>query len=114
MAVKTAEELKEKFAKGKYPTAEDYADLIDSMDSGSGIPVYTIEYSGKVWENVGLDTSAVKTNDVIIIKNTSNDTINLEISYNSGRTIAVAPSDAVMLINNGSYDEWGVVGVPIN
>ncbi len=107
-------ELKALFAKGKYPTESDFAALIDSMGSGSGIPVYTIEYSGKVWENVGLDTSTVKTNDVIIIKNTSNDTINLEISYNSGRTIAVAPSDAVMLINNGSYDEWGVVGVPIN
>ncbi len=111
--MKTAEELKEKFAKGKYPTAEDYADLIDSMSSGSGIPVYTIEYSDAVW-GVGFDTSAVKTNDVIIIKNTSNDTINLGLSYNSNRTVAVAPGDAVMLINNGSYDEWGVVGVPIN
>lgn len=108
------EELKALFAKGKYPTESDFAALIDSMSSGSGIPVYTIEYSGKVWENVGLDTSTVQTNDVIIVKNTSNDTINLEISYNSGRTVAVAPSDAVMLINNGSYDEWGVVGVPIN
>lgn len=108
------EELKALFAKGKYPSAEDFAALIDSISSGSGISVYTIEYSGNVWSGVGLDTSAVKTNDVIIIKNTSNDTTNLEISYNSGRTVAVAPGDAVMLINNGSYDEWGVVGVPIN
>lgn len=107
-------ELKALFAKGKYPTESDFAALIDSMGSGSGIPVYTIEYSGKVWENVGLDTSTVQTNDVIIVKNTGSETINLEISYNSGRTVAVAPSDAVMLINNGSYDEWGVVGVPIN
>lgn len=107
----TKEELKALFAKGKYPSAENFAALIDNSSS---ISVYTISNSGKVWENVGLDTSTVQTNDVIIVKNTGNDTINLEISYNSGRTVAVAPGDAVMLINNGSYDEWGVVGVPIN
>ena len=109
------EELKALFAKGKYPTESDFAALIDSMSSGSSIPVYTISNSGKIWEDVsGFNPDSAQTNDVIIIKNTSHDTINLEISYNSDRTIAVAPSDAVMLINNGSYDEWGVVGVPIN
>lgn len=106
------EELKALFAKGKYPTESDFAALIDSM--GSGIPVYTMSTSGNFWSGVGLDTSAVKTNDVIIVKNNGSSTINLEISYDSGRTIAVAPRDAVMLINNGSYNEWGVVGVPIN
>lgn len=113
----TKEELKALFAKGKYPSAEDFAALIDGMSSGNSIiPVYTIEYSGKVWENVGLDTSTVQTNDVIIVKNTGSETINLEISYNSGRTVAIAPGDAVMLINNdnGSYGEWGVIGIPIN
>lgn len=36
MAVKTASELKALFAAGKYPTAADYADLIDTALAGGG------------------------------------------------------------------------------
>ena len=36
MAVKTPSALKAQFAAGKYPTAADYADLIDSATAGSG------------------------------------------------------------------------------
>lgn len=36
MAVKTPSALKAQFAAGKYPTAADYADLIDSTTEGSG------------------------------------------------------------------------------
>lgn len=36
MAVKTPSALKAQFAAGKYPTAADFADLIDSTTAGSG------------------------------------------------------------------------------
>lgn len=110
MAQKTAAQLKEQFAAGKYPTAADYGDLIDTATAGGG--------GATVWAGVnGEDIYNGKTQQaegsLVIVTNNSNSAITVGYSYNNNSTITIAPYGAVAFVATSSYDEFLLIGTPI-
>lgn len=113
MAVKTAEELKEQFAQGKYPSAEDYGDLIDTaVKSGSTLNVVERNsdddrfYEGTEIQNLPHDSC-------VIVKNTSSSPIRLCYSYNNNYTVTVAVQGAVSFLTTTDSQELVLIGTPI-
>jgi len=135
MAVTTINALKAKFAAGKYPTAADFADLIDTCSQGGGtsIPIFTItnetpfdeelDNGVKVYNiiyNQDFQSLGLAPNDLVIIKNKTSEPINVGYQYSTLIPFNVPASGAILLIkidpeevNNDYYasDNLELVGV---
>lgn len=111
MAQKTAAQLKELFAAGKYPTAADYADLIDSATAGGGATVWA-----------GVDGNAIYTshestppaaNSLVIVTNNSSSAITVSYSYSNNSTVTIAAKGAVAFLATSDSEEFLLIGTPI-
>ena len=126
MAVKTTEELKGMFQRGKYPTQDAYEHLIDTMTSQQGFLTlrvtdsFELYYEEHVFELFGQDENGnqnpVPVGTVVIVNNVSDKVINVGYEYDTGLSVAIQPKHAVMFIksNEDSYNGWGIVSNPIN
>lgn len=112
MAQKTAAQLKELFAAGKYPTAADYADLIDSATAGGG--------GATVW--AGVDGNAIYTghestppaaNSLVIVTNNGSSVITVSYSYSNNSTVTIAAKGAVAFLATSDSEEFLLIGTPI-
>lgn len=108
MAVKTTEQLKSAFSAGKYPTAEDYSDLIDSLAGGSGIETFTSS------SNMFDSSKPVGSIEVFVNGNSYTETISVYDGSGSSINITVAPYGATPFIKyDDSNNYWLPLGLPI-
>lgn len=107
MAVKTANELKALFAAGKYPTAADYADLIDSLAGGSGIETFTSD------SNMFSSNKSVGAVEIIVNNYSSDSSISVPTT-NGSTTFNVPAYGAVAFVKiDDSNNYWAPVALPI-
>lgn len=107
MAVRTIEELKTLFAAGKYPTAADYTDLIDSLAGGSGIETFTDS------ENMFDSDKSVGAVEIIVNNYSSDGTISFP-NINGSTTFKVPAYGAIAFVKiDDSNNYWAPVALPI-
>ena len=110
MAVKTASELKALFAAGKYPTAADYTDLIDSLAGGSGIETLTTFNSDSNMFSSNKSVGAVE----IIVNNYSSDSTISVPTTNGSTTFNVPAYGAIAFVKiDDSNNYWTPIALPI-
>ncbi len=114
MAQKTAAQLKELFAAGKYPTAADYGDLIDSAMSGGGA-------GATVWAGTngdpiysGHESTPPAANSLVIVTNNGSTAITVSYSYSNNSTVTIAPKGAVAFLATSDSEEFLLIGTPIS
>ena len=108
MAKKTASELKAQFAAGKYPTATDYEDLIDSATEGSG----NIE-SFTSTSNMFGDTKPVGAMEIFVNDYSSATTVTVPTSQGN-TTITVSEYGATAFVKiDDTNNYWLPIGLPI-
>ena len=108
MSVKTSSELKAQFAAGKYPTAADYADLIDSATAGSG----SIENFTSTSNMFG---SSKPAGAIEIYVNDSSSAATVTVPTSQGNTtVSVSEYGATAFVKiDGSNNYWLPLGLPI-
>lgn len=111
MAQKTAAQLKEQFAAGKYPTAADYADLIDSITSGGGATVWAGVDGDPIYS--GHESTPPAANSLVIVTNNGSTAITVSYSYSNNSTVTIAPNGAVTFLATSQSDEFLLIGTPI-
>ncbi len=111
MAVKTAEQLKAVFAAGKYPTAEDFADLIDSALAGGSFVNLSTNTSSVLYLSSESEATSAAAGSIIIVSNPNdvNNFVNAEIAYNDSIEVTVAPYGSVSFIKtqDGYFSLFG-------
>lgn len=120
------EELKALFAAGKYPSATDYAHLIDAISSGGGdgIKIFEIDPENVYEGGYYLESAATRpwTNlpkhSICVHLNTTSDTVRVFLGYsNSDKYVDVAAGSALMVIRTNDTDEysdWAAIGEPVS
>ena len=109
MAVKTANELKALFAAGKYPTASDFTDLIDSALAGGGSNIASFDSTSGMF---GIDKPE---GAIEIFVNDSSYVTPVTVPTSQGNTtIAVSEYSATAFVKtDASNNYWAPVGLPI-
>lgn len=112
MAQKTAAQLKEQFAAGKYPTAADYGDLIDSMSGGgAGATVWAGTNGDPIYS--GHESTPPAANSLVIVTNNDSSAITVSYSYSNNSTVTIAPKGAVAFLATSDSEEFLLIGTPI-
>lgn len=109
MAVKTANELKALFAAGKYPTASDFADLIDSALAGGGSNIESFSSTSSMFG------SSKPVGAIEVYVNDSSYVTPVTVPTSQGSTtITVSEYGATAFIKtDDSNNYWLPVGLPI-
>lgn len=109
MAVKTANELKALFAAGKYPTASDFADLIDSALAGGGSDIESFNSTSNMFG------SSKPVGAIEVYVNDYSSTTTVTVPTNGGNTsVTVGDYGAVAFIKtDDSNNYWAPIGLPI-
>lgn len=109
MAVKTANELKALFAAGKYPTASDFADLIDSALAGGGSDIESFNSTSNMFG------SSKPEGAIEILVNDSPYSTSATVPTSGGNiSVTVGEYGAVAFIKtDDSNNYWAPIGLPI-
>lgn len=111
MAQKTAAQLKELFAAGKYPTAADYGDLIDTATAGGGgATVWAGVNGANIYDGRSEQPAA---NSLVIVTNNSSSAITVSYSYSNNSTVTIAAKGAVAFLATSDSEEFLLIGTPI-
>lgn len=110
MAQKTAAQLKELFAAGKYPTAADYGDLIDTATAGGGTTVWAGVNGEQIYYNRS-ETPAE--GSLVIVTNNSNSPITVGYSYGGNQTVTISAYGAAAFVATNDNEEFLLIGTPI-
>ncbi len=112
MAQKTAAQLKEQFAAGKYPTAADYGDLIDTATAGGGGATVWAGVDGDPIYN-GHESTPPAANSLVIVTNNGSTAITVSYSYSNNSTVTIAANGAVAFLATNDSEEFILIGTPI-
>lgn len=109
MAVRTANELKALFAAGKYPTASDFADLIDSALAGGGSDIESFNSTSNMFG------SSKPLGAIEVYVNDSSYATTVTVPTSQGNTtITVSEYGATAFVKVDSTNNyWLPVGLPI-
>lgn len=110
---KTVEELKEQFAPGKYLSAQDFADIFDSIIGAASVKVLKVSGSGTINHAYTYPESTLPEDTLVIIVNTGSDNVTTQYSYSTNKTVTIPPKGAAAFITSNEYDEWYLIGVPV-
>lgn len=108
MPVKTTEQLKSAFSAGKYPTASDYSDLIDTFAGGSDISTFLSS------TNMFSSSKSVGAIEVFVNTNSTSTTISVPTGGVENETFNVPEYGSVAFVKvNDSPNHWSPIALPI-